>query len=148
MYQFPERESDVIVAMATLAADNTPAAIDVRGYECVQILIGVGIQGVTFTTTDKIEIKLRKGDGTVGNHTAVAATDVVMPSALTFASGGIIRNLNAAHAAATYYVVDYINQDPASGYISILADFSGTHGTGTPLSIVVRRLRHRLNPPV
>lgn len=147
-YQFTERHSDELIICATLAADNTPAAVDVRGFACVQILIGVGIQGVTFTTTDKIEIKLRNGDGTVGNHAAVVAADVILPSALTFATGGIIRNLNAAHAAATFYTVDYVNTDPLKTHISILADFSGTHGTGTPLFVAVRKLRYRTNPPV
>jgi len=147
MYQFPDRHSDVIAVLATLAADNTPAAIDLSGYEAAQIIVGVGIGGITFTSTDKLEIKLRKGDATVGNHTAVAAGDVVMPSGYSLTSGGIIRSLTAAHAAASIITVDYINQDPAATHVSILADFSGTHGTGTPLAIFVRRLRHRLNPP-
>lgn len=147
MYQFPERHSDVIAVLATLNADNTPAAIDLRGYEAAQILVGVGIGGITFDATNKLEIKLRKGDGTVGNHAAVTAGDVVMPSGFSFSSGGIIRSLVAAHAAPTFITVDYINQDPAASHVSLLADFSGTHGTGTPLTLIVRRLRHRLNPP-
>lgn len=148
MYQFPDRHSDVIAVLATLAADNTPAAIDLSGYEAAQIIVGVGVGGITFDATNKLEIKLRKGDATVGNHTAVTASDVVMPAGFSFVTGGIIRNLVAAHAAPTIITVDYINQDPAATHVSILADFSGTHGTGTPLAIFVRRLRHRLNPPV
>lgn len=146
-YQFTERHSDEIAILATLAADNTPAAIDVRGYEAVQIIVGVGIGGITFDATNKLEIKLRNGDGTVGNHAAVASTDVVMPSGYSFSSGGIIRSLVAAHAAASVITVDYISPSASASHISILADFSGTHGTGTPLSIIVRKLRHRLNPP-
>jgi hypothetical protein len=148
MYQFPERDSTVVAVHATLSADNTPAAIDLRGYEAAQILVGVGVGGITFDGTNKLEIKLRKGDGTVGGHTAVAASDVILPAGFAWSAGGIIRNLIAAHAAATFITVDYINQDPAAGFVSILADFSGTHGTGTPLFLAVRRLRHRLNPPV
>lgn len=147
MYQILDRHTDVIVALAALNADNTPAAIDLRGYEAAQIIVGVGIGGITFDPTNKIEVKLRKGDGTVGNHVAVSAGDVVMPSGFAFSAGGIIRSLVAAHAAASIITVDYVNTDPYATHCSVLADFSGTHGAATPLAIFVRRLRHRLNPP-
>lgn len=147
-YKSVNRYVEDIVVLATLSADNTPAAIDVRGYRSVQVLVGVGIGGITFDATNKIEIKLRHGDGTVGNHTAVASTDVSMPSGYSYASGGIIRNLIAAHASPTWIAVDYIGQNPANGYVSVLVDFSGTHGTGTPLCIIVRKGGYRTNPPV
>lgn len=146
-YQYTGRHVDEIAILASLSADNTPAAIDVRGYSCVQVYVGVGIGGITFDGTNKLEIKLRQGDGTVGNHAAVAATDVVMPTGYAWSTGGIIRNLIAAHAAATMIVVDYVNTDPTKTHISVLADFSGTHGAATPLSIFVRKMKHRLNPP-
>lgn len=146
-YQFTEHHTDTIVVLATLTADNTPAAIDLRGYACAQILVGVGIGGITFDASNKIEIKLRNGDGTVGNHAAVAAADVVMPTGYSWSTGGIIRSLVAAHAAASLITVDYVCTDPTKTHVSVLADFTGTHGTGTPLAIIVRALRHRLNPP-
>lgn len=147
-YQNVVRESQDIVCLATLAADNTPAAIDVRGYGWVQIVVGVGIGGITFDASNKIEIKLRNGDGTVGNHAAVTSSDVIMPTGYSFSSGGIIRSLVAAHAAATCITVDYIGQSPSASHISVLADFTGTHGTGTPLTILVRKGNFRTNPPV
>lgn len=146
-YQFEHRHTDVIVSLATLAADNTPAAIDLSGYLSAQVIVGVGVGGITFDTTNKIEVKLRHGDGTVGNHTAVASTDVVMPTGFAYATGGIIRNLIAAHAAASVITVDYVGQSPSNSNVSVLIDFSGTHGTGTPFAVLVRRLKHRLNPP-
>lgn len=147
MYQFPDRHTDEVVIHASLDADNTPAAIDLTGYQAAQVIIAVGVGGVTFSGTDKIEFKLRAGDATVGGHAAVAAGEVVMPSGQTLGSNGIIRSLIAAHAAPTVYTYDVTLQDPAKSHISILADFSGTHGTATPICVIVRKLRHRLNPP-
>lgn len=147
--QFNEQASVAfLIAPATLAADNTPAAVSIEGYGAVRVLVGVGVGGITFDGTNKIEVKLRAGDGTVGNHVAVAATDVEFMTGDAWATGGIIRSLTAAHAAATVYVYDYVNTDPAITHLSALADFSGTHGTGTPLFVMVERYKGHLNPPV
>ena len=146
MFQFPERAKlSFLIAPATLAADNTPAAVSIERYECARVIVGVGVGGITFDATNKLEIKLREGDGTVGNHTAVDSSSILMPSGLTLGSGGIIRSLVAAHAAATIYEYDYIG---AQTYLSALADFSGTHGTGTPLFVALLQFRGALNPPV
>lgn len=130
---------------ALLAADNTPAAISILGYGAVRVLVSVGGGGITFDTTNKVEIRLRAGDGTVGNHVAVASTDIDCRQASgvgsSVAAGGIIVNLIAAHAAAAVYVFDYVNTDPAVTHLSLLADFSGTHATGTAISAIVERFK-------
>jgi hypothetical protein len=124
----------VMIATATLSADNTPVAIDLAGYDGCTILIMVGVGGITFSGTNKIEFVLRHGDNaTVGEHAAVAAADV---HGVTWATGGIVRSLVAAHAAASVVEVGYIG---SKQFISILADFSGTHGAGTPISVVALR---------
>lgn len=137
---------------ALLAADNTPAAVSILGHGGVRVLVSVGIGGITFDTTNKIEIKLRAGDGTVGNHVAVASTDIECQAASgvgsAVAAGGIVVNLIAAHAAAAVYVFDYVNTDPAITHLSLLADFSGTHGTGTAISVIVERYKGRTENPV
>lgn len=142
---------DVITAYGpiTAAADNTPAVVDIRGYQNVQVLIGVGIQGVTFTGTDKIEIKMRDGDATVGNHTAVESTDVKIYDIdgveQAIGASGLVWSLAAAHAAAKWRRIDYYG---GQEYLSFLNDFSGTHGTGTPISIVVLGSKGHLQPPL
>jgi hypothetical protein len=49
-------------------------------------------------------------------------------------SGGIIKALVAAHAAAACYRVGYKG---GKRYLKVLAKFSGTHGTGTPIAAMV-----------
>lgn len=119
----------------TIAADNTPAAIDLQGFEGAKLLIAVGVGGITFDTTNKVEFKLTHSDDD-STYTAVAAADVLLGTNAdsSVGTGGIVRSLIAAHAAATIAEIEYIG---GKRYLKVLADFSGTHGTGTPIAVSV-----------
>jgi len=121
-----------VIGPAVLAADNTPAALDLQGYNAAEIVLAIGIGGITFDDTNKVEFKLSHGDtSTASEHAAVAQGDVL---GVTVATGGVIKALTAAHAAAAVYRVGYKG---GKRYVSVLADFSGTHGTGTPISVLL-----------
>lgn len=120
----------VAIACAVLAADNTPAAIDLRGYNAAEILLDIGAGGITFSGTNKIEFKLTHSDDDV-TYSDVVTADML---GVTVASGGIIKSLIAAHAAAGVYRYGYKG---GKRYLKLLADFSGTHGTGTPIAASV-----------
>lgn len=125
----------LLVAPAVLAADSTPVAIDVSGHHSALIQIYVGIGGITFSAANKIEFVLSHGDSaTAGEHTPVTLNDVDGVAAADISSGaltgGIIKSFKAAHAAAAFYQFNYLGDKT---HISLLADFSGTHGTGTPI---------------
>ena len=140
----------VLLACAAIDAGNTPAAVSILGYTGVRIGLFIGAGGITFTGTNKVEFKLRAGDGTVGNHVAVAATDVEFGQASgvgsAWSTGGIIASLIAAHATPTVYWFDYVNTDPAITHLSLLADFGGTHAAVTPMGAWVERYKGRLEP--
>jgi hypothetical protein len=118
----------------SLDADNTPAALDLNGYNSATLYISVGAGGITFSTTNKVEFKLTHSDDD-STYTAVEQADVIGP---TVASGGIVRSLVAAKAAADTAPteVGYIG---GKRYLKLLADFSGTHGAATPMSAVLVR---------
>lgn len=122
-----------------LAADNTPAAIDLVGCDSATIDIEVGVGGITFDATNKVEFKITHSDDDV-TYAAVGADDVVLNTNAdaSVGTGGIVKSLIAAHAAADRTKVGYIG---GKRYIKILADFSGTHGTGTPISVTVIQSR-------
>ncbi|MHA6690591.1 hypothetical protein [Devosia sp. A449] len=138
----------VAVIMAALDADNTPVAIDLRDYDGAEIVIGVGIGGITFSDTNKIEFKIThaddKADGSPpdsADFAAVVQKDVLgVPSVGT---GGIVKALTAAHAAAAAYRVGYKGN---KRWIKVFADFSGTHGAATPLGVTVVRGHGADNP--
>lgn len=124
-----------LIAAATLAADNTPAGVDLIDARTATILLNVGVGGISFNGTNKIEFVLTHSDAADDGYTAVTADDLIAddltPGTIT---NGIIRALNAAHAAATVQKVGYVG---GKRYLKLLADFSGTHGTGTPIAALV-----------
>jgi hypothetical protein len=124
----------LVLGPVSLSADNSPANFNLKGFNAAMLLIAVGIGGITFTSTNKIEFKLRHGDTTtVGEHAAVEDDDVVilLPDGTmgTVSSGGIVRSLTAAHASPTVTKIGYVGNKQN---ISLLADFGGTHTAGSP----------------
>lgn len=119
-----------LIGAAALSADNTPAAVDLLGYQGAEILLAIGAGGITFDATNKIEFKLTHSDDD-STYTAVADADML---GVTGISSGIIKSLVAAHAAAASYRFGYKG---GKRYLKLLADFSGTHGAATPIAAMV-----------
>ena len=119
---------------AVFAADNTPPSVDLQGYSAAEIVLAVGAGGITFSGTNKIEFKLTHSDDDT-TYTAVEQKDML---GVTVGTGGIIKALIAAHATPAVYRAGYKGN---RRYVKLLADFSGTHGTGTALSAVVLKGR-------
>lgn len=131
----------VLLPAAAYDADNTPAAFDIGKAQACTVLIEVGVGGITFSTTNKVEFKLTHCDTSGGDYTAVTQADVV---GATVGEGGIVRSLTAAHATPSVTAVGYVGRKQ---FLKLLADFSGTHGTATPMSAVaVRGLLDRVAP--
>ncbi|RTL96152.1 hypothetical protein EJV44_11275 [Ancylobacter aquaticus] len=126
---------------AAYAADNTPAAVDIKGFDSAMLSIHVGVGGITFSGTNKIEFKLTHSDDD-STYAAVTIDDV--QGIASVGAGGIIKSLIAAHAAPTITRVGYVGN---KRYLKLLADFSGTHGTATPLSATVVK-GHAASRPV
>lgn len=120
---------------ALLSADATSAAIDLKGFDsaCVQIAVGAG--GITFSGTNKIEFLLLHSSDDV-TYVPVTAADVRLGqnADASVGTGGIVRSLVAAHAAPSVAEVGYIGW---RRYLKVTADFSGTHGAGTPVCVNV-----------
>lgn len=132
----------IAIPPAAYDADNTPAAIDLRDFDGAVFAIHVGVGGITFSGTNKVEFKLTHADEEDGDYTAVTAADV--QGVDTVGTGGIVKTLNAAHASPTVTKVGYIGGKP---FAKLLADFSGTHGAATPIGATVI-LSHPRNAPV
>lgn len=120
------------IGPATLSADNTPAAIDLNGFGSVALLIAVGAGGITFDSTNKVEIKLTHSDDDQ-DYAAVTQTDV---AGVAVGTGGIIKSLTAPHASPTVDRIGYLGN---KRYLKVLADFSGTHGADTPIAVVIAK---------
>lgn len=126
------------IAPATYDADNTPAAISLGGLRSAMVKIHVGVGGITFTDTNKIEFKLThaeaKADGSAPDSIDYVAVEQADVQGVTVGTGGIVRALTAAHAASSITRVGYVGD---KGYLKLLADFGGTHSAGTPIAATV-----------
>lgn len=122
-------------------ADQTSAAIALGGdHQAFAVEIAVGIGGITFDATNKIEFKLEKSsDGT--SFAAVTAADV---RGVTVGAGGIVRSLVAAHAAPSRTKVGVIKGDIT--HLRMFADHAGTHGTATPYAVTLIRANPLVGP--
>lgn len=123
----------VTLGPATLAADQTGVTVDLQGFESATVELAIGVGGITFDATNKIEFVMQHGDASdLSDAQPVAAKDVqgVTPTS------GIIKALTSAHAAADVTEIGYVG---GKRYVRVNADFSGTHGTGTPISVLIVR---------
>lgn len=135
------QESNVAVAIgaATVGATTTPAAIDLAGYQGAEIVLAIGVGGITFTGVNKIDYVLTHSldDAT---YNAVTDADVLGAPPIV---GGVIKSLQAAHAAAAVYRYGYVGP---RRYLKLQALFSGTHATGTIMAATVLRSYANMAP--
>lgn len=121
----------VAIDPAVYAADTTPTAINLTDFQAATLLLQVGVGGITFTGTNKIDFVLTHSDDGV-TYTNVTDDDVIKDGyAPASIQNGIVRSLTAAHAAASVQKLGYVGGKP---FTKLLADFSGTHGAGTPIA--------------
>jgi hypothetical protein len=138
-------ENTVISAIdpAVYAADGTPITIDRLGYDSLTFVLAVGIGGITFTGTNKIEFVMQHSDDATA-WDPVGADNVLnaVPS-----NTGVVNSLTTAHAAATVTRIGYVDGTVGDRrYVRLWPDFSGTHGTGTPIAAVAILGEPRISP--
>jgi hypothetical protein len=118
----------------TLAADATAVVVDLRGYHSAVLDLGIGIGGITFDGSNYLEFTVQHSDDNV-TYTDLVLADlngVDKPASIVVGqnSASCIKRLIAAHAAAANYKMGYIG---GKCYLRLDAEFTGTHGTGTPV---------------
>lgn len=119
-----------LIAPAVLATDSVPAAVDLLGFNSAAIAIHVGAAGIAFTGTNRIDFVLTHSDDNV-NFVPVEAADVQNADVL---AGGIIATLRTTQSGPTIMKVGYVGD---RRYLKLLADFSGTHSTGTAIAALL-----------
>ncbi|MBK1656849.1 hypothetical protein [Paracraurococcus ruber] len=132
----------ITLAAQTAAATVTGTSVDLQGFGAVSFQLAIGVGGITFTGTNRVDFSVEHSDD---NSTWVAATaaEVNLPGGFTWATGGIVRSLTAAKAAADVQEIDYIGN---RRYVRLTATFGGTHATGTPISCLAVRGLPELMP--
>ena len=121
-------EISASLAPAVRTADTNGTGVDVSPYESATLVFHAGAEGVTLSGTDKIALEIEESDDDV-TYTDVAAADLVGEE-----SAGVVKTLDDNGEAPAVYSVTYLG---TKRYIRAVLNYSGTHGTGTPISAVV-----------
>jgi hypothetical protein len=127
---------------AVIAADATAVVTDLQGYHSAVVEVAIGVGGITFDSTNKIEFKLEHSDNGT-DYTDVTAADLAGDDVPATVTTGYFLSLVAAHAAATVQKFGYIG---GKRYLRHDIEFSGTHGTGTPISVTLVKGDAELQP--
>jgi hypothetical protein len=133
------------IGPVALEADNTPAAIDLRGFDAAEIIFSLGIGAITFTGTNRIDVEISHSDDDV-SYSRPTADDFLGEVAVSDGTSGysIVKSFIVAHAAAADYRLGYVG---GKRYLKILFNFGGTHtDTKTPLHAIVLGLHPSVAP--
>ncbi len=135
------------IGPAALSADQTAVAVDLQGYESAVLHLAIGIGGITFDASNYIEFTLRHSDDGA-TYTDVTLADLAgddKQSSIETSqdSKSAIKQLKAEHAAAAIYEIGYIG---GKRYLELDIEFTGTHGTATPICYSVIKGDARILP--
>jgi len=124
------------LAPAVRDADANGTGVDTQFYENVAIVVDTGAEGITLSSTNKIEFELEHSDDD-STYSDVESSDVNG----TVGSGGLILTLDDNAESPQISEIEYLG---TKRYVRVVANFSGTHGTGTPCSafVILGKPRH------
>ena len=128
------------VAPAAISSDADGTCVDLQGFESATIVIDMGAEGITLSSTNKIEIELEHSDDNSTFTDVTSSADVI---GATPDSNGVIATFDDVAEAPAVSTVGYIG---GKRYIRAVANFSGTHGSATPLAVSVIKGHARSNP--
>ena len=124
------------VVPAALDADANGTGVDTQGYENALVVVNCGVEGITLSGTDKIEFELEVSDDN-SSWTDATSDDVQG----TLGANGNFLTLDDNAETPSVTELEYLGN---SRYIRVVANFSGTHGTATPMaaSVILGKARH------
>ena len=111
-------------------ADTNCTAIDSQGFSGVVHIVNVGAPGITFSTSNKIDIELEHSDDNVTFTYVTSNTDV---TGGTVGTNGLWQTIDANGDCNAVYAIGYVG---GKRYSRVVLNFSGTHGTGTVFGVV------------
>ena len=127
----------VSLAAAVRSAAANGTGVDLQGYESATVLVDVGAEGDTLSSSVHFEVSLEESDD---NSTF---TDVAQASIIdgTIASGGIFLKLDGTtggdpDTTGGIFRVGYVGN---KRYIRVVLAKTGTHSNGTPIGAMVVR---------
>ena len=107
------------------AADTNCTGVDSKDFSTVTHVVNVGANGITFSTTNKVEIELEES---ADNTTFTDVTSNTSVVGGTVGTNGLWQTIKADGECNAVYAIGYTGP---KRYSRVVLNFSGTHGTGT-----------------
>ena len=111
-------------------ADTNATAVDSQGFSSIVHVVNVGANGITFSTSNKVDIELEHSDDNSTFTDVTSNTDV---TGGTVDSNGVFQTIDANADCNKAYAIGYVG---GKRYSRVVLNFSGTHGTGTSFAVV------------
>ena len=126
------------LAPAVVASDTNGSGVDLLGFESASVVVDTGAEGVTLSSSVKIDFKLEESDDD-STYTAVTSNDSVSDGAVD--SNGIFLTLDDNAESPQIMTIGYLG---SKRYIRVVADLTGSHSTGTAMSasVILSHARH------
>lgn len=141
------RQTVAGLALATRNA-GANAVFDTQGGSGFWALVQLGVEGITLSAANRVDVIVEHSDAAGSGFSAVAADDVVLPAvrpaALTTpTSAGVVAVLDDNAELPDNLVIGYVG---SRRYVRVTLDFVGAHATGTPTAITGFRERLHFAP--
>jgi hypothetical protein len=136
-----------ITSLLVPAVRNTDVAsthLDLQNCDDAVLVVHLGDSADSLSGSNYIEVEIQESDTTTdGDFTAVANADLTNYSSEATTNVGTIAKIDAA---AEDQVAVFCGYKGSKRYIRAKLNFTGTHSTGTPCSVVGLRGRNRQAP--
>lgn len=111
-------------------SDTNSSGLDLADALCAEIAVHLGDSADTLSGTNKIEIELEHSDD---NSSWSDCADAEIDTAVTATNTGTFALVDAPSEDSTVFKVGYKG---SKRYVRAVLNFSGTHSTGIPCSVV------------
>lgn len=113
---------------AVRTSDTNGAGVDTQKSIGVGIVAHIGLSGDTLSGSTKIEMEVQHSDD---NSSFVACANADIDAAVTGTNTGTFAVIDAAADDEQIYECNYLG---SKRYVRVVANFTGTHTNGCPLS--------------
>lgn len=133
-----------LLVPAVRNSDTASSALDLQNCDDAVLIAHLGDSADTLNGSNYIEVEIQESDTTTdGDFTAVANANLTNYSSEATTNVGTIALINAA---AEDQVIVFAGYRGSKRYIRAKFNFTGTHSTGTPCSVVGLTGRNRAQP--
>ena len=129
------------LAPAVRTADANGTGVDLQGFEGAMVIFDIGAEGDTLSGSVKVDVKLEHSDDDSSYSAVVSNNDITDGS---IDSNGIWATFDDNAEAPAVVSIGYVG---GKRYVRAVADFTGSHSSGTPMSAMVMKgfARHSEN---